>query len=316
MTDILSQLESFSADDLASLREDRASRYKALQLLQDITAKVELPMDTLLRIVWKEVPLAASLQICHDLGVFKVLSTSDDFMSIEQISEATNGIEPALLRRFLRHIATMGLLRQKETDLYGSTPFSKAMTEAHISSAIEFWSYVVVPSFTAASKFFEENGWRNPSDVNKTPFQMAKGTTLHFWDYLNKHPKLLASFASHMKGYASTRGSWLDVFPGQSILDGADDDGPLIVDVAGGLGQDITKFYTQFPQKAGRLVLQDLPKVIEEGKGKLDSSITAMGHDIFTPQPVKRKCTQCLPSKLQLLTRFRCSRILYALDSP
>ena len=41
----------------------------------------------------------------------------------------------------------------------------------------------------------------------------------------------------------------------------------LLVDVGGGKGHDLIKFSTKYPSARGRLVLQDLPSVIQNLEG-------------------------------------------------
>ena len=58
----------------------------------------------------------------------------------------------------------------------------------------------------------------------------------------------------------------------------------LLVDVGGGVGQDLLKFHAKHPDLRGRLILQDLPDVVNNAK--VPEYIEAMGHDFFTPQPI------------------------------
>lgn len=60
----------------------------------------------------------------------------------------------------------------------------------------------------------------------------------------------------------------------------------LLVDVGGGKGHDLIKFLNRYPSAWGRLILQDLPNLIQNLEG-LSPGIQAMGHDFFTPQTVK-----------------------------
>jgi len=60
----------------------------------------------------------------------------------------------------------------------------------------------------------------------------------------------------------------------------------LLVDVAGGRGHDIQAFKKAFPNKKGRLVLEDLPAVIDD-ISELDEGIERVKYDFFTPQPIK-----------------------------
>ena len=80
---------------------------------------------------------------------------------------------------------------------------------------------------------------------------------------------------------------WFDFFPVASRLTPSSPATPLLVDMGGGLGQDIAAFHKRFPDLDGRLILQDLESVIGRiGEGELDSKIERMAHDLFTPQPV------------------------------
>jgi hypothetical protein len=90
-----------------------------------------------------------------------------------------------------------------------------------------------------------------------------------------------------MEGSRDDSSHWADWFPVQEqILNGASADCPLLVDVGGGRGHEIAGFRQRFPSAAGRLVLEDLPSVIEDIK-TLDSDIQRIKHSFFDPQPVE-----------------------------
>lgn len=75
----------------------------------------------------------------------------------------------------------------------------------------------------------------------------------------------------------------------KEALVGAEEQGPLLVDVGGGKGQDVKKVLAKFPETAGRIVLQDQQSVIDDVQ-KSDtalSEVACQAHDFFTPQPVQ-----------------------------
>lgn len=112
-----------------------------------------------------------------------------------------------------------------------------------------------------------------------------------------------------MEGSRDDTLHWADWFPVQEqILDGASADRPLLVDVGGGRGHDIAGFKQKFPCGSGRLVLEDLPSVIEDIK-LLDSDIQRIKHSFFDPQPVKGLF---YPNSVRLLSNrsYRSSCIL------
>jgi hypothetical protein len=111
------------------------------------------------------------------------------------------------------------------------------------------------------SDFLEKTSWKNPSEPRNGFFQYANNTQLHLFEYLE----------------------WYDV-PGR-LLAGFTSD-VLLVDVGGGQGHEVQGFHEQFGK--GKLVLQDLPRVIDGiAEGALDSSIMRIANDFFADQPVK-----------------------------
>jgi ribosomal protein RSM22 (predicted rRNA methylase) len=85
------------------------------------------------------------------------------------------------------------------------------------------------------------------------------------------------------------------------ILDDADFEMPLIVDVGAGKGHDLLALYSKFPDSAGKLVLQDLPPVIEVLED-LNPAIEKVAYDFFTDQPVKGRF---IPFPFQIKTERR-----------
>lgn len=76
----------------------------------------------------------------------------------------------------------------------------------------------------------------------------------------------------------------------ERLLDGFDnsDGSALLVDLSGGLGHDIESFDASFPNALGRLVLQDLGRVIHEIPTK-EYRIERTVYDFHTEQAVKAK---------------------------
>ncbi|KAL9071369.1 MAG: hypothetical protein Q9161_004228 [Pseudevernia consocians] len=94
-----------------------------------------------------------------------------------------------------------------------------------------------------------------------------------------------------MAGYTQGRPSWLDYFPAEDqLVEGSseDDGAVLLVDIGGGMGQDLEGFRKRLPNVKGDLVLQDQREPVERAKASLaEKNIKAMAYDFFTPQPIK-----------------------------
>lgn len=94
-----------------------------------------------------------------------------------------------------------------------------------------------------------------------------------------------------MTGVRGGRPNWTNWFPIQSnILDGfsGTNEDVLMVDLGGGRGHDLDSFVSKFPEVKGRLILEDLPAVIDDAQN-LNPRIEPVKHDFFKPQPIKGK---------------------------
>jgi hypothetical protein len=135
--------------------------------------------------------------------------------------------------------------------------------------------------------YFEANGYQNPGDAYDGPFQFAMGTKDHYFVWLNKHPADQQAFNSVMTMGRSFRSEeWFEFFPVQEKLH-ASPERTTLIDIGGGLGHDITEFKKKFPELPGKLVVQDLPQVIDDISEPLPDGVEAVKHDMFKPQPIK-----------------------------
>ncbi len=140
-----------------------------------------------------------------------------------------------------------------------------------------------MPEFLAITKY------KNPEDGRKGIFQHAHNTQSHVFEWTHQDPKRLNAFNTFMVGHRQLRPVWFNSFPTDDILfhgPEVDRDAALIVDIAGGGGYDHEAFRLRFPHARGRLILQDLPVVID-GLTDLHKDIMPMKYDFFTPQPIK-----------------------------
>lgn len=146
----------------------------------------------------------------------------------------------------------------------------------------------------ALPAWLEKNDYRNPTDARNIAFTMQFNTNLPFFEWLHSDPEhfpLASQFNSIMSTYHQGRPSWIEegFYPvHDNLIQGArdDEDNVFLVDVGGGSGHDLVEFLSRWPGAPGRLVLQDLPAVLDDIVA-LDPSIERMAHDFFTEQPVK-----------------------------
>lgn len=140
----------------------------------------------------------------------------------------------------------------------------------------------------AASKipsYLLKTGYRNPGDAYDGVFQYAMHHKGLYWDYLKEHPAEQAAFNVTMELSRAFRGfEWFDVYPVQERVQDVTDSTTLLVDIGGNAGLDVIAFKKKFPELKGKLIIEDLPVVIEIIKD-LPEGIEAVAYDFFTPQP-------------------------------
>ena len=148
--------------------------------------------------------------------------------------------------------------------------------------------------------YFEQTGYRCPTNPLAAPMQYAFGTDLGFWDMIEKDPRASQDFDTFMTASRKNRPIFADWFPVQKqILNGYQpaaeekEGGVLLVDIGGGRGQDVETFKNRFPTAPGRLILQDLARAIEHAT--LSPGIEVMLHDFMEPQPIKGEASPFSP---------------------
>jgi O-methyltransferase domain len=136
-----------------------------------------------------------------------------------------------------------------------------------------------------------KTGWQSNGTYAEGPFQLGARTKLEFWEYLKEDPQRMKLFNSGMRSQATIgNGSLSGAYPFGEELNAVqvEDDEVLIVDVGGGRGQSLEAIRHDYPHLKGRLILQDLPDVIEDAKTKgLPSFIEPHVGSFFEPQAIK-----------------------------
>ena len=104
------------------------------------------------------------------------------------------------------------------------------------------------------------------------------------------------NFQTYMKSFQLRSPPWVDTFPVQQRLiqhfreihHGDANNAVLLVDVAGGQGQDMKVFQQSFQHVPGRLILQDITAETAPRKDSLEG-VEVQQYDFFTPQTVQGK---------------------------
>lgn len=123
---------------------------------------------------------------------------------------------------------------------------------------------------------------------DKNPFFYAHG--VQFWEFFAKYPEHRKDFDEYMVARRKGLAKWHETFPMANVLGtnaSTDAEAVLLVDVGGNKGHEIASFHEAHPDIPGRLILQDLPPMIERVRKDPPKGIELMPYDFFTPSRSK-----------------------------
>ena len=164
----------------------------------------------------------------------------------------------------------------------------------------------------AIPKFMRDTKYRNPSDAVHCPWQLAHNTDQHPFQWLISHPDHFTWCGIWMTAQRVGLPSWLDVYPFyEQLYHGVTPETPLFVDVGGGAGHQCLAIKQRFPQLQGRVILQDLPQVLQHASPV--EGVEMVAYDFWTTQPIKGESIYSLGNAVNF-TDFdlRSSSILHA----
>lgn len=112
------------------------------------------------------------------------------------------------------------------------------------------------------------------------------------FEWLAKHKSHQDLFNSYMSSRREGKPNWFDTYPIQRLMEGAVNhpEAVFLVDIGGNQGHDLERFHAGYPELPGRLILQDLPKIINSVDRP---GIENVAYSFLDPQPIKSKqCTR------------------------
>ncbi|KAI2465552.1 S-adenosyl-L-methionine-dependent methyltransferase [Annulohypoxylon bovei var. microspora] len=275
----------------ASLSE--SERVQALQAAKALVNSLEKPADALLILGYTPAVWMA-MRICVELNVFSILSENCETSS-QELARRT-GADEALIKRLVRVLVASGYVAEQGPGLYGSTKWTEQLQTKATQGMVKYIYDIPMPAIAQAPSWFKKTGYQNPTDPKDSLLHYAfdcKGTELFPWLSLPENVHHWDDANTFFEGDKS-RPSWVTWFPVREKLIsnrsnvGSVNDGeaPLLVDVGGGRGQDITEFEQQFPDISGRLVLQDQRLVLDSAIS-LSPRVEKYAIDFFNESPVK-----------------------------
>ncbi|KAI0123531.1 S-adenosyl-L-methionine-dependent methyltransferase [Xylariales sp. AK1849] len=284
-------IETLELFDIDALQKDETARMSVHAAARRLLARIETPYDRARRYSFEQPVVLAAIQTFIDLGIWEEWAKSPGGdKSLEAVRKfATVDVQENLLRRLLRLLVADNIVLEVGADVYKPTPFSLALVEKEDTlGMVMFGTHHSRPAGHNLPSFLARTSYHEPADAQKSNFTDMSPENLNFFDscqLISAHQK---SFVDMMMGWTKTKIPWPQFYPMARLIDGADlTTGPLIVDIGGNVGLDLTHALTAHPElPAGALVLQDLPDVITMATSiGVSDKIVTMSNDFFTAQP-------------------------------
>ncbi|KAI0023074.1 O-methyltransferase [Xylariomycetidae sp. FL0641] len=304
---------------------NEATHRQLLDAARNLVDALESPAEKVMRMLYHEPFVYSITKVCVDLDLFALLMADDGSPKTTEFLAQATGAEQTLLasppsdnllERLLKHLATSSVIDEVDVDTFGPTPVTALLTTPECAGGVinmydcEVQYYMHLPAFLKAT------GYRNPLDKDSASslFRYATGLDMPYFDWLHR-PENAAhreAFDRHM-GFKTLSARWHESVPLGAVLGTEVRGDALLVDVGGGIGHDLRGFRAAHPEMAGKLVLQDTPGTVAgvaPGPGPGPPPFEVMGHDFFTPQPVKGANAYYMKMILHDWNDADCQRIL------
>jgi hypothetical protein len=185
-------------------------------------------------------------------------------------------------------LVSLSIFAETGEDAYELTPLGPTLaTGSPLREAVIHISYIY-PAVAGLPAWLAARSYANPNDARDAPFNAAydcKGST--FFEHMQRPGMERYSKAFNVTMEMNKTGeedTFVASYPAAEELRIDDPERVLLVDVGGSLGHQTRKFAESYPDLPGKLIVEDLPDVVNSATD-LPESITKVAHDFFKPQP-------------------------------
>ncbi|CZT10293.1 related to O-methyltransferase [Rhynchosporium agropyri] len=250
-----------------------------MRTIRNLTRVAEPPAEKLLRLYYQPAQ-NAMLRLAVELGLPHALVEAKT-MNAEELA-VKSGADKLFIVRIMRLLIAIDIVDETGEEQYSATPITEALASETWTSAARFTNDTLVPTYAKILEYYRDTGFRSSE---KTAIEYAVGAD--FWTWVKGHPSLHKDFHLYMRGRKDGSRRWLDYFPVATQVGDLSTakDSVTLVDVGGNFGHDLKLFRESFPNLPGRLVLMDLPEVLQANPDPLEG-IEKVDYDFFTQQPI------------------------------
>lgn len=275
---------------VASLESFDGSAAEHLDLLKQtdrVRSALEEPYDTATR--WLEnMSTAGALYVLVRIGAIGKIGSSPSGISAATLAKGCNA-DVSIITRAMRILVANGIGVEVGLDEYAPNNLCQMFQPLSLGSfvcvCVDF-----MRSWGALPDYVKTHEPHDLYDLKKSPFAfMAGHEGKTYYDVVGLDPQQRNLWNLTLQNMEKNF-PIVDMFDFRTMREPVErePDRPFIVDVGGGRGQALLAIREHCGGTfGGRLVLQDLPIVIDSLKEQQLGGIEPMKYDIFTPQPVK-----------------------------
>ncbi|KAJ7368108.1 S-adenosyl-L-methionine-dependent methyltransferase [Mycena albidolilacea] len=284
---IISALDSIPAE------LDGKERTQVTEALRRTLARLQTPFERSWEMMLLHPLVYAACQTGIDLDLWKgwYASGGGQKSLAEVVKMCSKDCDPNLLRRLLRLLVIGNVVEETGPDTFEATVFSLAMGEKSLAMTLEFGTHHLLQAALEIPSHLAQTAYQEPTTADNTAYTKmgSNPEKLAFFARCRERPEYGESFIAVMSNTTAWKQNWTEYFDTSTLVDEAVIENgkttPILVDVGGNIGLDITRFLEKHPNvPTGSLVLQDTSDTI--AMAKVDPRIRAMAHDFFQPQPI------------------------------
>ncbi|KAH8755970.1 S-adenosyl-L-methionine-dependent methyltransferase [Hyaloscypha sp. PMI_1271] len=254
-----------------------AEHQALLKSVNDVRMALEEPYDIITR--WLEAMAAASARfLLIQTGSLQRLPADGSSISAKELAKAAN-VDISAITRAFRVILPDGIATETSPDKYAHNLLSQVL-QPEALGAFFLICMDTQKAWIELPEYFKKHQPEELYDLKKSPFAFAFGKEgLTYYEVLNEDVVKRNIWNKTMQQMEANM-PILGMFPFATLKDQVEKE-PERSFIVDRLKQ------SALSSSGGKVILQDLPSVIDSLKSENLPGIEPTVHDIFTPQPVK-----------------------------
>lgn len=264
-----------------------ASHLSLLQLADNVRAALTTPYDLMTRHI-EDLSLAGVMESLVGTGAVENVPAQGT-ITAPALAAAIN-VDTSTVQRMMRLAISNGIFSETAPDTYAHNALSTVYLPNVLGTMFLLSMQQTAHTTPSLPEYFSTHSPSDIFDLKKSPYVCARGGEgLTYYEYLDRDEEYRAKWSAGMQIMEKNM-PVSGMFPFREMREAVErePERAFVVDIAGGRGQALLKLQEEIPGAfGGRLVLQDLPVVVE-GLGEEEiPGIEKMVYDIFGEQPVR-----------------------------